>query len=332
MKYPYKIVGVSGTFDHLHKGHEKILKTAFISGEKIKCGLMSESAIKDKILAQTIQSFSQRKTALNNFFVDQHVEKRVEIVKLNDIFGPTLGRTEIETLVASKEKESAVDFINLQRTEHNLPVLQKVIVSMELAQDLKPLSSSRIRLGQINREGFAYSFIFENDLSLPQNLRQKLKHPLGKLLSGNEIKNQSAPFISVVGDIITDFFIKRNLDFSLALVDYKNKRIPLPETYHQELFDSIFDFGEFVNNPGTVSSNFVKYLITILEQCVLGNKKGVIKIIGEEDLTVLPLILLSPLESFIYYGQPDQGGVEIKVTEEIKEKTKLFLDNFTRLK
>jgi pantetheine-phosphate adenylyltransferase len=332
MNYPYKIIGVSGTFDHLHKGHEKILKKALGSAEKIICGLMSQNAINYKILPQTIQSYLERQTTLNNFFSSQDATSRVKIVKLNDIFGPTLGRTEIEALVVSKEKESAVDFINLQRTEHKLPVLQKIIISMALAQDLKPLSSSRIRLGQIDRDGFVYAGIFEKNLALPENLRKNLKQPLGQLLHANEIKNQPAPFIAIVGDVITDFFNKSRLNFSLAVVDYKNKRIPLPNNYHYELFNNFFDYGEFVNDPGTVSQKFVKYLITILKHAILINKKGVIRIIGEEDLVVLPLIMLSPLKSLIYYGQPDQGAVKIEVTEQKKQKVQKILENFTQLK
>jgi uncharacterized protein (UPF0218 family) len=36
-------------------------------------------------------------------------------------------------------------------------------------------------------------------------------------------------------------------------------------------------------------------------------------------LAVIPAVLLSPLGSYVYYGQPDQGLVEILVTPEIKQ-------------
>lgn len=44
----------------------------------------------------------------------------------------------------------------------------------------------------------------------------------------------------------------------------------------------------------------------------------VILVSGEEDLAVIPCILLSPLETLVLYGQPDKGMVEIEVTLEIK--------------
>jgi uncharacterized protein (UPF0218 family) len=54
----------------------------------------------------------------------------------------------------------------------------------------------------------------------------------------------------------------------------------------------------------------------------------ILKIIGEEDLAVLPLILAAPLDTIIYYGQPNKGLVKILVSEENKERAYNILLKF----
>ena len=52
------------------------------------------------------------------------------------------------------------------------------------------------------------------------------------------------------------------------------------------------------------------------------NQSIVLQIEGEEDLAVLPIILSAPLNSIIFYGQPNNGLVRVDVSEEVKERTK----------
>jgi hypothetical protein len=49
---------------------------------------------------------------------------------------------------------------------------------------------------------------------------------------------------------------------------------------------------------------------------------------GEEDLAVLPAILLSPLSWVVIYGQPEEGLVYIPITQEIKLKSLKLLQKF----
>ena len=64
-------------------------------------------------------------------------------------------------------------------------------------------------------------------------------------------------------------------------------------------------------------------------RCAFANKeRQVIKIDGEEDLSFLPVMLLSPLGFTVYYGQPNEGLVEVKVTEENKEKVYDLVSKF----
>jgi hypothetical protein len=49
---------------------------------------------------------------------------------------------------------------------------------------------------------------------------------------------------------------------------------------------------------------------------------------GEEDLVAAALVFALPLESVMYYGQPGEGMVKVRVSEELKERLlKLFLSS-----
>ena len=53
---------------------------------------------------------------------------------------------------------------------------------------------------------------------------------------------------------------------------------------------------------------------------------------GEEDLAVLPVVLLAPLDSLVFYGQRNQGLVLVKVTEEKKSEFVKILARFKRMR
>lgn len=50
---------------------------------------------------------------------------------------------------------------------------------------------------------------------------------------------------------------------------------------------------------------------------------------GEEDLLALPAIVHAPIGGVVYYGQPQQGLVEVMVTEEKKREVLALLKQFT---
>jgi uncharacterized protein (UPF0218 family) len=57
----------------------------------------------------------------------------------------------------------------------------------------------------------------------------------------------------------------------------------------------------------------------------------VINITGEEDLAVLPFVLVAPLNFQILYGQPNEGIVAIFITNDIKKRAMNLLEKFTIL-
>lgn len=347
MNYQFKTIAVGGTFDHLHLGHQRLLLAASQAGQQVFCGLTTRQMTKGKILAPTIQSFDRREKFLIQFLKWHKANKRVKIFPLLDPFGPTVKTTKIEAVVATKETGRQVDKINQIRLEKKLAPLAKVLVKLVPAEDKGKLSSTRIRLGEINREGQVFNQIFarvKKDFILPQAQRKHFKKPLGQLLKASsnnlswlgliakkEITKKPTPIVVTVGDIVTRAFLQTETPFSLAVIDHRSRRLPLYSGFHQRLFSSFPSVSQTENKPGTLSFKMIQKIKNLLPEIVLQPKTYVLEIKGEEDLTVLPIVLLAPLESLVFYGQPDQGIVKVRVTEKIKEKAYKLLQKFTSL-
>ena len=57
-------------------------------------------------------------------------------------------------------------------------------------------------------------------------------------------------------------------------------------------------------------------------------EKFLLMVTGEEDLSVLPLVVVLPLNSQLYYGQPGSGMVKLIIDEGIKERAHKYLSSF----
>ncbi len=342
MNYQFKNIVVAGTFDHLHKGHQKLLLTACQSAKEVFCGLTVQEMSRNKVLGNMVQSYNIRERFLEAFIKWRKIKSKVNICPIFNPFGPTLEKKEFEAIIATKETEKTVDLLNKIRREKELSSLKKIILGLVSAKDHKKLSSTRIRLGEVNREGLVFEQIFKNrNLALPFSQRKHFKKPLGQLLKSNtnnlswlalvakeEIKKKPTPMIITVGDIVTQGFLRAKTPFSLAVIDYRSRRQSVYPGFHKELIEASPLMETAVNDPGTLSSSVIKKIKQLMPKIIFQQKRAVLEIKGEEDLTVLPLVLLSPLETFIFYGQPDKGIVKVRVTEKIKNKTYSLLNKF----
>jgi pantetheine-phosphate adenylyltransferase len=64
-----------------------------------------------------------------------------------------LSRGCIEALVVSRETEKTAVKINEERAKRGLPLLKIIAIDMVPAENHKPISTTRIRKGEIDREG-----------------------------------------------------------------------------------------------------------------------------------------------------------------------------------
>ena len=153
MEKKFKTVAVGGTFDEFHKGHRALLIKAFEVGKRVLIGLCSDKLVEGLSKPHVTASYEQRLKELSRFLQQRGVLERAEIMPLNDPFGVTLSEGCVEALVVSRETESMAVRINEERKRRGLSPLQIVVIDMIPSENHAPISTTRIRYGEIDREG-----------------------------------------------------------------------------------------------------------------------------------------------------------------------------------
>ena len=143
----YNKVAVGGTFDKFHDGHRKLLSTAFEIANSLEIGVTSDEF---GSLKGDIDSCEIRMTNLKSFFKDR---SNFIIVPLDDPYGTTIYDGSFDAIVVSEETEPTAIEINEIRLSKGMNPLDIVVVSFVLAYDGIPISSTRIRRGEINKNG-----------------------------------------------------------------------------------------------------------------------------------------------------------------------------------
>ena len=164
------------------------------------------------------------------------------------------------------------------------------------------------------------------DAELNKDIIMDLKKPLGKLYHDFEDaidEIESSEFLISVGDAtfanLTEYKLYPNIGIIDNLIQRKN------HTHEIILADHILK----ANNPaGTITDDLWE---TIGEALRLSDSGEcyVIEVAGEEDLAVLPCILMAHPETTILYGQPNEGLVLLKVSD-LKNKAQMLIDGFIK--
>ncbi len=149
----FRKVAVGGTFDELHKGHRVLLVKAFEIGENVLIGLCTDDFVKKMGKPHITAPYEARLKELKTFLKKFELSNKAEIIPLKNPYGNTITDKCIEALVVSEETEKTAIKINQKRSEAKLPPLKIVTINMVPAENYKPISTSRIRKGEIDREG-----------------------------------------------------------------------------------------------------------------------------------------------------------------------------------
>ena len=149
----FRKVAVGGTFDEFHKGHKALLMKAFEVGDRVLIGLCSDQFVAKMGKPHNTAPYQDRLRELNAFLEKRNLSSQAEIIPLNDPYGNTVTDKCIDALVVSEETETTALKINQKRKEAGLPPLEIVAISMVPAENCAPISTTRIRKGEIDREG-----------------------------------------------------------------------------------------------------------------------------------------------------------------------------------
>lgn len=148
----FNLVAMGGTFDFIHKGHIKLLSSAFLISEKVIIGLTSDELAKRK--GKKLQnSFGKRHEELVKIIEKIFPESSYEISKLDNDFGPAVLEEDVQALVVSDETSHQGDVLNQLRNERGLLPAEIVVVPMVLAKDGVRISTTRIKNQEIDHDG-----------------------------------------------------------------------------------------------------------------------------------------------------------------------------------
>lgn len=316
----YHRVLVAGTFDGIHAGHEAILIAACGAGEHVTIGLTSDLFVEKFKKNQTVSPFTDRKAGLEDWISAHGYSDRALIIPIDDPYEPAASFSDLEALIVTPDTKSRGDEVNRIRKSKGLTPLVLLVVPIVSAADLRPVSSTRVRAGEIDKTG---------RLILPDNMRPELGKPAGNVLIGDaigsSIEAHRGDVIVTVGDITTKTFLTAGVTPSLSIVDFQVERKP-----YRELDGRFAALGIFrihvPSGPGFIAKEAIE---VIKKWSAHPEEKIVLTVTGEEDLLALPAIAYGPIGAFVYYGQPGQGLVEVIINQEKKNQAIALLGRFT---
>jgi len=162
---------------------------------------------------------------------------------------------------------------------------------------------------------------------LPKEMRNRLKHPLGRLIKGESsktlkvlkkiIEDLKPTLIITVGDIVSRNISQIPTQVNIRIIDNKVMRkeidsfnFNVKKTFHVN------------NQAGTIEImawQAVKEAIKTENAIVIVN--------GEEDLLALVAIIESPDNSLVVYGQPKEGIVAVDVNKDKKSEAQSIINS-----
>jgi len=145
----YKKVAVGGTFDKFHKGHEALIRTAFEMGDEVLIGITSDEFASNKNhIIEPCNVRIKRLKSISNSYGKKYVVKEIF-----DASGTADKDPNLDAIVVSEETESSAISINNIRSNLGLNKLDIIVIEWILAEDGVPISSTRIRKGEIDKKG-----------------------------------------------------------------------------------------------------------------------------------------------------------------------------------
>lgn len=162
---------------------------------------------------------------------------------------------------------------------------------------------------------------------LTPQLRRKLKAPLGLLIRGSVdqtmqklgrlVEEESPPMVISVGDVVSESMTGHGILPKVLAVDNRVMRKPIAPIP--------LDVGQTLhvkNPPGTLTDE----AWTVMRKAVGNAHPTRVLVEGEEDLLTLVAVLCAPEGSLVVYGQPGEGVVAVKATEEKKRMVRSIVE------
>jgi hypothetical protein len=156
----------------------------------------------------------------------------------------------------------------------------------------------------------------QKDLELPEDLREELGKPIGKLVSAWSLRKhlENSPRTISVGDVVTVTLLQMKLEPDVAVFDYKTQR---SEDYKaKERIAKMRGRLVKVENP---PAKITRALWKAVKEAVNARDRVKIEVVGEEDLAALVAIATAPEGAHVIYGLPKKGMMVVEVNHDSRE-------------
>lgn len=317
--YPFYKCFVGGTFDGMHIGHQSVITRACREAEQVIIGVTTDDFIKQTKSGVVTKPFEERNQQLTTWIRSQGLQDKVTSIAISDRYEPVVSDQSFDAIIVTRDNKKTGEEINRKRQEKGLSPLVLIEEPLVLSDDGKPVSSTRMRKGEIDASGH---------LVLPDHVRPLLKEPLGTVITGESmyesVRLHKDSAIVAVGDKTAQTCLEAGVVPGISIIDLFVQRKPYPTMNY---FNAIADIQmmSVKSGPGYISD----HAQSAIKSWKPGDKKRLIVVDGEEDLLVLPVVVYMPVGTIVYYGQPNIGLVEVIITEETKKKARELLAQFT---
>jgi len=127
----YKKCALGGTFSRFHRGHQELILTGIKLSEHVVIGITTEEYLDKRPKKHPVESYEVRALRVLLFCIEHSTKgQTVEIIPLDDPYGPTTADRDIECIVVSEETFLTATEINKIRVEKGLPPLDIVAIEM----------------------------------------------------------------------------------------------------------------------------------------------------------------------------------------------------------
>lgn len=141
---------LGGTFAFLHPGHKELLSAAVRTGNRVVVGLTTDAYLLENKKYGNVP-YAERKKKVAEYL--KSLGASFDIVELSSKEGNSESGEDYGCIVVSEETHHKALRINETRLENGLKPMEIVVVPYVLAEDLFPVSSTRIIKGEIDENG-----------------------------------------------------------------------------------------------------------------------------------------------------------------------------------
>lgn len=159
--------------------------------------------------------------------------------------------------------------------------------------------------------------MFERDLALPESQRGAFKEPLGEELPESELDPTQETVYIAVGDVVSLTLRRRGVRPLLSIYDGYTERREMTD-FARLVEDEPRE--EVVNPAGTITAD----LAGAVRRGIEGGR-DLLRVEGEEDLAVLPCLMMAPDGARVVYGMPGRCMMAVVVDDAARDRARELL-------